>query len=521
MSEEYKPMPFAMGVSMGIRQGVGPEMGTMEAINWGTPKFQLEGSFSTVGTTGRRVIREMAEANKVDLHWHSPAHMQEFELAHPVKELNEGAKQHWGVGIEAAKEIGVKLINSHVSNTLQALPPNQVMVYDNINTQAGAQHLPTYEAMLIEEAMKKKDYAKIEEIKKNFIEKLNKERQTQFMHNIVFNENLSVGHKDNFEKLKKIDDNIKEFREKGMTPEQIGVWLESNRLIESGEYRKMDPKKLDEFQKDFEKKIELERLNYESAKQLVKANRERFGPYIPEEYRGGLFPEFKGKIKNPIESGKEVIVNNFVDNYAPLVKKAIDSGIKMTLENADSRFMFSSPQEVNEVYEKVKNKLINMGVSENKVNQMFGITFDFGHANTIKGMVIDGKEIPPDVIKMAGQIKGPILDVHVHENFGDMDVHLPLGETAKTEAEKNQKIEQIMKFLKEQGIEINPTFEVGSTMGIGYAASMQSAFPNLYMSGASPLVAFGPSYIASTPVDPIHMDQKEHYFYGSWIEDIF
>ncbi|MGP8321805.1 MAG: sugar phosphate isomerase/epimerase family protein [Methanosarcinaceae archaeon] len=86
---------------------------------------------------------------------------------------------------------------------------------------------------------------------------------------------------------------------------------------------------------------------------------------------------------------------------------AADYGIMITVENMP---------EVPMVFGKYPQEMLRM-VEETKRDNA-GLTLDIGHANTM------GTEIMDDFLKM---YKSRISHVHLHDNMGKKDEHLPLG----------------------------------------------------------------------------------------------
>lgn len=517
-AKQAKDMAYSLGVSIGIREGVTPPTGLHQAINWGAPAVQLEGPASQVGLTGRQVIKELASANNVELTWHAPP-SKEFELAVPDDELNQNAKKMLKESIKFAEETGVKLINMHTTNSVPRLPDDQILVYDNVSNSLTAIKLPAYESEQMRKALAQGDAKKVEEIKDNFVKKKDEERTIGFEHNIIYYEEIAQRAKKDFENTQALRNNIKEMKEHDVPSEQIKIFVEKS--IDK-EIREMwTSKDVEKFIKELDGRVKSEGLYYKSHNDYIKNMREQYAPYISKEYRGDVMPEVSQK---PVMlRGEDMLVKNFAKNFAELAQDAMKKGIKLSVENTDSRYMFSTPEELNNVMDAIYGEMEKKGVSRKEAEKYVGTCFDFGHANTIKNMNIGGQIMPDDIFKIAEKIKGPILHVHVHENYGDVDAHMPLGETARTEKERLEKAEKLQEWLAEKKITAPAVFEIGAIGGLGYAVSMEATNPQMYItsSGEPTWVVSGPSYIASLPTDSVNMDKREHYFYESWIgEDI-
>lgn len=100
----------------------------------------------------------------------------------------------------------------------------------------------------------------------------------------------------------------------------------------------------------------------------------------------------------------------FAEALRPIVEAANPSGIKISIENT----VFVDPGQINELFASLKQK-------EWCPPTQVGLCFDMGHANlcaaTRNDYVSFLEQLSPDV---------PIIHLHVHENWGDGDSHLPL-----------------------------------------------------------------------------------------------
>lgn len=138
---------------------------------------------------------------------------------------------------------------------------------------------------------------------------------------------------------------------------------------------------------------------------------------------------------NPLSSeGKEVILNdfnfardinatlvnihlytdkglgNYVKSIIPLIKRSKEFGIKLAIENTT----ITTSDDFNKMFVMLRN--INGVKIEN-----IGMCLDIGHAN-LCGLTQN------DYIAFVDQIVSdvPIIHIHLHENYGDHDNHLPL-----------------------------------------------------------------------------------------------
>ncbi len=103
-------------------------------------------------------------------------------------------------------------------------------------------------------------------------------------------------------------------------------------------------------------------------------------------------------------------INYYVDAITPVVREAEKAGLSLAIENT----VFTVPKDFNRLFDIIRQRKI---ASSGK----FGMCLDLGHANLssfsrnnfLKFLDL----LDPDV---------PIIHIHMHENYGDNDSHLPL-----------------------------------------------------------------------------------------------
>jgi phosphoglucan,water dikinase len=101
---------------------------------------------------------------------------------------------------------------------------------------------------------------------------------------------------------------------------------------------------------------------------------------------------------------------SYVESIVPSVKRFARLGIKLSIENTP----FTGPEDFNELF----RKLGSLGFSD---GAQVGMSLDIGHANLCEATHNDYLRF---VDLLDPQV--PILHIHVHENYGDYDSHLPL-----------------------------------------------------------------------------------------------
>lgn len=125
----------------------------------------------------------------------------------------------------------------------------------------------------------------------------------------------------------------------------------------------------------------------------------------PGTFTEGGFSFNKAAYKEALESwGMEKTYELLTDNIRYFGKRAGEFHTKIGVENLFLGRFFSKPDELLKLVHDVDNEYV-------------GFCFDSGHAN------VDGLELPA-LIKGMGD---KLFEVHLHDNFGDRDTHLPIG----------------------------------------------------------------------------------------------
>lgn len=100
----------------------------------------------------------------------------------------------------------------------------------------------------------------------------------------------------------------------------------------------------------------------------------------------------------------------YVEAIAPLIRRAARDGFQLSIENTPSH----SPEDFNELFRQLR--LLN----RHSVDHV-GMCLDLGHANLCAATRNDYLQF---VDRLAPHV--PIIHLHLHENYGDADTHLPL-----------------------------------------------------------------------------------------------
>ncbi len=119
----------------------------------------------------------------------------------------------------------------------------------------------------------------------------------------------------------------------------------------------------------------------------------------------------------------------FVDAIVPLIKRLADDGIKLAIENTPA----TGPEQFNELFSRLS--------SINNTARV-GMCLDIGHANLFNAT-------RNDYLKFIDMLdpQVPVIHIHMHENYGDCDNHLPLftGPAGKDPAGIRGLIERLKK----------------------------------------------------------------------------
>jgi phosphoglucan,water dikinase len=103
-------------------------------------------------------------------------------------------------------------------------------------------------------------------------------------------------------------------------------------------------------------------------------------------------------------------VPSFVEAIAPLIRRTLDAGLQLSIENTPHH----SPEQFNELFARLRS-----GAPGSATH--VGMCFDLGHANL-------SSATQNDYLGFFDRLDPclPIIHLHLHENWGDTDSHLPL-----------------------------------------------------------------------------------------------
>ena len=101
----------------------------------------------------------------------------------------------------------------------------------------------------------------------------------------------------------------------------------------------------------------------------------------------------------------------YVEAIQPLIRRAKDAGIQLAIENTPHHL----PEDFNELFARLG------GVTPSSPKAPVGMCLDLGHANLCAATRNDYLKF---LDRLVPQV--PIIHLHLHENWGDADTHLPL-----------------------------------------------------------------------------------------------
>ncbi len=492
---------YPMGVAADLKQP--PFIGLDQGISWGAPIVEVQGEMGRVGNTGIEAIKNLAHANNVEVTWHVPPN-ENYELALPRPEVNEKAKRSIGVGIDHASKAGIKLVNVHPTLVLPRIREDEIYAFDNETRQISRVPVPTN--------MDKKAYLGF----------LNEQKRAEIKERVAWADKYVDGSKKTMESAEPIkmmisSGNIGQLKEALSNPNSQTTRIYASMVGETALSLGIPKGKKEQLEHLTQKKY-LDRFNesYNNEKKFYNAQRDK-RKLIELQYGGW---EKKGFITD----GRKVIDKNAAKNLAHVAKKAIDKGIIFSIENTDERNMYSTPHELNQLVSEVKKELKRKGVPKSKIEKYVGVTYDMGHAATMQGIEVTDTEGNKFKIgspsEFMSKIKHDIKEVHAHENFGDVDAHLPVGE-AFPEEERQKMVKYLKKHSGRNRI-ISEGAAMGST-GPGYHFGLQLN-TDLYSAAGTPTeLLWGPTYVSSAFDEGIFLpgDKREHYFYSTFTGGLF
>jgi hypothetical protein len=261
------------------------------------------------------------------------------------------------------------------------------------------------------------------------------------------------------------------------------------------EYRKLmekveKEKKLSEKDKEKYNKILMSQTDLVNQSHAIQDFAEKLRQYNPEMITP--IEDFA------IEKGSETFANTALHAY----KKYGEGAPVVSIENLYQGMGFSQGEDLKKLVEKSQERFVENAIkegyskseAEKAAKKLIGVTFDVGHLNISKNHGFKEE----DLIKEAEAIKKHVKHVHITDNFGNSDTHLPIGmgnvpvqallEALGDEGERARKINEVGGWY--QYFKSDPFQEilgsVGSQIystGDGPTWSQAAGFQQSYMEG--------------------------------------
>ena len=185
-------------------------------------------------------------------------------------------------------------------------------------------------------------------------------------------------------------------------------------------------------------------------------------------------------IKHSSETFANVAFNAF--------KKHKDKTPVISIENLYPGIAFSTGKEMDKLITESKNKFVEKAIkegysrslAEEKADKLIGMTLDVGHLNIARKRGFETK----DLLKEVQEISKHVKHVHLTDNFGYSDSHLPPGMG-------NVPTKEILEELERAGVkDVRKIVEAGGFVqhfGISpFPATLESLGSPIYSEGPSP-----------------------------------
>ncbi len=123
-----------------------------------------------------------------------------------------------------------------------------------------------------------------------------------------------------------------------------------------------------------------------------------------------IFAQDLGAILLNIHLYKEDGIESYLNAITPIIKKTSEARLKLSIENTT----LTTPEDFNTLFTLIRNhdKIKSSNV---------GMCLDLGHANLCDSTRNDYLKY---IDKLDSHV--PIIHIHLHENYGDIDSHLPI-----------------------------------------------------------------------------------------------
>ncbi len=299
----------------------------------------------------------------------------------------------------------------------------------------------------------------------NYLSKINKERERMIAHIDELDTHIESNLSEIYNKLKYIPEEYKKIMDINKIKDEIQEDYKSKEnMIKpirekiNGFEKKMIQNKLldeNEIEKYNELKNEIRILTAEQTRDLqLKLNQ------IPA-------PEiWTSSNKIAVEKTAETISNAAFESY----KKYGEHSPMITYENYQPGLVLGRPEEMKKTIEETRKRFAEKLIKEKNIDEdkakliaekLIAVTWDVGHANFLRRHGYSEE----DVKKLTKELAPYIKQVHIGDNFGFSDAHLPPG---MGNSPIKEQMEIIRKKMKERGIDFDPggvIVEAGAYVG--------------------------------------------------------
>ena len=238
-------------------------------------------------------------------------------------------------------------------------------------------------------------------------------------------------------------------------------------------------------------KDEFKELNSEQKEQVLRQqldlqNQARVIQKTAEILRQNEFnPNMLQRVEDfAAEKAAETFSNMAMHSYDISKKQNINAPI-ISVENLYQGMAFSQSEDLKKIVEGARNnfkdrlikeKHLSESEAKKRANDIIGMTFDVGHLNMSKKHGFEDK----DLVKEAQALSQYVKHVHLTDNFGHNDVHLPIGMG-------NVPVKELLGALGDPGKRARKINEVGGWIN----AFKTSPFRQLLEAGGSPIYSSG------------------------------
>lgn len=220
------------------------------------------------------------------------------------------------------------------------------------------------------------------------------------------------------------------------------------------EQKKKLKKMAEEYRKEFEKeKIYFNKGGEKLVNVWAPVKKQRLLDKYVEELKEMTDPHYGEKVPEIFQESTKFAIDKASETFGNLAMKSYekfgDKAPVIAVENMFQGFAFSRAEDLKPLIEKSRDKFVEKLVKEKGMNKKkaekiaekhLGVTWDVGHLNLMKKKGFGDEDIIEQTKKIAPMVK----HVHLTDNFGFGDSHLPPGMG-------NVPLKEILKALEKRG----------------------------------------------------------------------